>query len=76
MTMNDRALARRVEDELRAQGLQRVLVDPQVLRQLAGLLQPRSRTSPGRDAAEHALAGMELRWSRTEGRSHEGAFGP
>jgi hypothetical protein len=44
--MNDRALARRVEDELLAQGLQRVLVDPQVLRQLAGLLQSRSPNKP------------------------------
>jgi hypothetical protein len=41
--MNDRALARRVEDELCAQGLQRVLLDPHVLQQLAGLLLAQTR---------------------------------
>jgi hypothetical protein len=67
--MNDRALARRVEDELRAQGLRRVLVDPTVLRQLASLLlgpDEEAERARRRDAAERELAGMELRWTRTD----------
>jgi hypothetical protein len=67
--MDDSGLARRVEHELRAQGLQRVLVDPTVLRQLAGLLlgpDEEAERARRRDAAERELAGMELRWTRTE----------
>jgi hypothetical protein len=67
--MNDRALARRVEDELRAQGLRRGLVDPTVLRQLASLLlgpDEEAERARRRDAAERELAGMELRWTRTD----------
>lgn len=67
--MDDRALARRVEDELRAQGLLRVLVDPTVVRQLAGLLlgpDEEAERARRRDAAERELAGMDLRWTRTD----------
>jgi hypothetical protein len=67
--MGDPALARRVEEELRAQGLRRVLVDPTVLRQLADLLlgpDEEVERARRRDAAERALAGMELRWTRKE----------
>lgn len=67
--MGDPALARRVEGELRAQGLRRVLVDPTVLRQLAGLLlgpDEEAERARRRDAAERELAGMELRWTRGE----------
>jgi len=67
--MDDPALARRVEHELRAQGLRRVLVDPTVLRQLAGLLlgpDEEAERARRRDAAERELAGMELRWTRTD----------
>jgi hypothetical protein len=67
--MDDPALARRVEDELRAQGLRRGLVDPTMLQQLAGLLLgPDEDAERGRrrDAAERELAGMELRWTRRE----------
>ena len=67
--MDDPALARRVEDELRAQGLRRVLVDPTVLRQLADLLlgpDEEAERARRRDAAERELAGMELRWTRRE----------
>jgi hypothetical protein len=67
--MDDRALGRRVEDELRAQGLRRVLVDPTVLRQLASLLlgpDEEAERARRRDAAERELAGMELRWTRTD----------
>ena len=67
--MDDRALGRRVEDELRAQGLRRVLVDPTVLRQLAGLLlgpDEEAERARRRDAAERELAGMELRWTPKE----------
>jgi hypothetical protein len=67
--MDNPALARRVEDELRAQGLRRGLVDPTVLRQLAGLLlgpDEEAERARRRDAAERELAGMELRWTRRE----------
>jgi hypothetical protein len=67
--MDDRALARRVEDELRAQGLRRVLGDPTVIRQLAGLLlgpDEEAERARRRDAAERELAGMDLRWTRTD----------
>jgi hypothetical protein len=67
--MGDPALARRVEGELRAQGLRRVLVDPTVLRQLASLLlgpDEEAERARRRDAAERELAGMELRWTRTD----------
>jgi hypothetical protein len=46
-----------------------VLVDPTVLRQLAGLLlgpDENAERARRRDAAERELAGMELRWTRTE----------
>jgi hypothetical protein len=69
MTMDDCALARRVEAELRAQGLRRGVVDPSVRRQLAGLLLgPDEEAERARrlEEAERALAGMELRWSPTE----------
>ena len=65
--MSDPALARRVEGELRAQGLRRVLVDPTVLRQLAGLLlgpDEEAERARRRDTAERELAGMGLRWTR------------
>jgi hypothetical protein len=67
--MDDRALARRVEDELRAQGLLRVLVDPTVVQQLAGLLlgpDEEAERARRRDAAERGLAGMDLRWTHTD----------
>jgi hypothetical protein len=67
--MDDRALARRVEDELRAQGLRRELVDPTVRRQLAGLLlgaNQEAQRARRLEEAERALAGMELHWSPTE----------
>jgi hypothetical protein len=75
--MNDRALARRVEDERRAQGLQRVLVDPTVLRQLASLLlgpDEEAERARRRDAAERELAGMELRWTRTDRPDRPGGY--
>jgi hypothetical protein len=65
--MDDPGLARRVEYELRTQGLRRVLVDPTVLRQLAGLLvgpDEEAERARRRDTAERELAGMELRWTR------------
>jgi hypothetical protein len=67
--MDDPALARRIEGELRAQGLQRVLVDPTVLRQLASLLlgpDEEAERARRRNAAERELAGMELRWAPTD----------
>jgi hypothetical protein len=69
--VDDPALARRVEDELHTQGLRRVLVDPTVLRRLAGLLigpDEEAERARRRDAAERELAGMELHWTRSERR--------
>jgi hypothetical protein len=65
--MDDPGLARRVEHELRGQGLRRVLVDPTVLRQLASLLlgpDEEAERARRRDTAKRELAGMKLRWTR------------
>jgi hypothetical protein len=63
VTMSDTGLARRVEAELRAQGLMRAVADPNVIRRIVGLLgaeDPNAREKR-LAKAEHELANLEVR---------------